>query len=362
MTDEYFMNLALELAKQGEGQTGSNPLVGAVVVKDSQVVGMGAHLKYGEAHAEVHAIQMAGHHAEGAVIYVTLEPCSHYGKTPPCAELIIRSGLKRVVIATEDPNPLVSGKGVQMLRSAGIEVITGVLKEQAEEVNERFMHFMRTGLPFVTLKAATSLDGKTATMTGDSKWITSEEARLDVHTYRKNHQSILVGVGTIKKDDPSLTCRLPGVSKQPVRVVLDTKLTIPLQSKIIHDQAAPTWIFTTSKAKLEAIRYLENHGVTVTVLETETISVREVLQQLAKNKITSVFVEGGSTVHASFINEELYQQLIIYLAPKLIGGLHSPTAVSGEGFQLMKDVPLLQFSTITKAGPDLKIIAKPIEE
>ena len=185
MTDAHYMNLALELARQGEGQTGANPLVGAVVVKDGEVVGMGAHLKYGEAHAEVHAIQMAGRHAEGAVIYVTLEPCSHYGKTPPCAELIIRSGLKRVVVAAEDPNPLVSGRGIEMLRSAGIEVETGVLKEQAEELNEKFMHFMRTGLPYVTLKAAASLDGKTATATGDSKWITSEEARMDAHQYRK---------------------------------------------------------------------------------------------------------------------------------------------------------------------------------
>ncbi|KAA6451619.1 bifunctional diaminohydroxyphosphoribosylaminopyrimidine deaminase/5-amino-6-(5-phosphoribosylamino)uracil reductase RibD [Bacillus swezeyi] len=362
MTDEHYMNLALELAKQGEGQTGANPLVGAVVVKDGQVVGMGAHLKYGEAHAEVHAIQMAGRHAEGAVIYVTLEPCSHYGKTPPCAELIIRSGLKRVVVAAEDPNPLVSGRGISIIKRAGIEVTTGVLKEQAEEMNEKFMHFMRTGLPYVTLKAAASLDGKTATHTGDSKWITSNEARLDAHKYRKNNQSILVGVGTIKADDPSLTCRLPGKVNQPVRVVLDTKLTIPLHSKVIHDQEAPTWIYTTSKADPETVRYLENEGVQVTVLDAETILVRDVLQHLAENGITSVYVEGGSAVHASFVNEGLYQQIIFYLAPKLIGGLHSPSIISGEGFQSMKDVPLLQFTTITRIGRDLKLAAKPIKE
>ncbi|MEC1425943.1 bifunctional diaminohydroxyphosphoribosylaminopyrimidine deaminase/5-amino-6-(5-phosphoribosylamino)uracil reductase RibD [Bacillus sonorensis] len=362
MTDEHYMNLALGLAKQGEGQTGANPLVGAVVVKDGQVVGMGAHLKYGEAHAEVHAIQMAGRHAEGAEIYVTLEPCSHYGKTPPCVELVIRSGLKRVVVAAEDPNPLVSGRGIGMLKEAGIEVTSGVLKEQAEELNEKFMHFMRTGLPYVTLKAAVSLDGKTATTTGDSKWITSEEARMDAHKYRRNHQSILVGVGTIKADDPSLTCRLPGTANQPVRVILDTNLTIPLHAKVIHDNEAPTWIYTTSKADPDTIRYLEDKGVQVNVLDSGSISVKAVLQHLAANGITSVYVEGGSTIHASFVNEGLYQQIIFYLAPKLIGGLHSPSAISGEGFQSMKDVPLLQFTTISKIGRDLKLAAKPIKE
>ncbi|MCY8223611.1 bifunctional diaminohydroxyphosphoribosylaminopyrimidine deaminase/5-amino-6-(5-phosphoribosylamino)uracil reductase RibD [Bacillus haynesii] len=362
MTDAHYMNLALELAKQGEGQTGANPLVGAVVVKDGEVVGMGAHLKYGEAHAEVHAIQMAGRHAEGADIYVTLEPCSHYGKTPPCAELIIRSGLKRVVVAAEDPNPLVSGRGIGMLRSAGIEVETGVLKEQAEELNEKFMHYMRTGLPYVTLKAAASLDGKTATATGDSKWITSEEARMDAHQYRKNHQSILVGSGTIKADDPSLTCRLPGAVNQPVRVVLDTTLSIPLQSKVIQDKEAPTWIYTTSKADPEKVRNLEKEGVQVTVLDADELPVRGVLLHLAERGIASVFVEGGATVHASFVKEGLYQQMIFYLAPKLIGGLQSPSILSGEGFQSMKDVPLLQFTTITKIGQDIKLAAKPIKE
>ncbi|UOY89649.1 bifunctional diaminohydroxyphosphoribosylaminopyrimidine deaminase/5-amino-6-(5-phosphoribosylamino)uracil reductase RibD [Bacillus glycinifermentans] len=362
MTDEHYMNLALELAKQGEGQTRANPLVGAVVVKDGQIVGMGAHLKYGEAHAEVHAIQMAGRHAEGAVIYVTLEPCSHYGKTPPCAELIIRSGLKRAVVAAEDPNPLVSGRGISMLKEAGIEVATGVLKEQAEELNEKFMHFMRTGMPYVTLKAAVSLDGKTATATGDSKWITSKEARLDAHAYRKNHQSILVGVGTIKADDPSLTCRLPDTAHQPVRVILDTNLTIPPGAKVIHDKAAPTWIYAGANADPETVRSLEDKGVRVTVLDTETISVRDVLLHLAENGITSVYVEGGSTVHASFVKERLYQEIIFYLAPKLIGGLSSPSAISGEGFQSMKDVPLLRFTSITKIGRDLKLSAKPLTE
>lgn len=212
---------------------------------------MGAHLQYGEAHAEVHAIHMAGRHAKGADLYVTLEPCSHYGKTPPCAELIIKSGIKRVFIAVKDPNPLVAGKGIGMLEAAGIEVKTGLLRQQAEELNKMFLHFMRTGLPYVTLKAAASLDGKTATETGDSKWITSEAARLDAQQYRKSHQSILVGAGTVKADNPSLTCRLPDAVKQPVRVILDTKLTIPETANVLTDGAAPTWIFTAKDADVQ---------------------------------------------------------------------------------------------------------------
>ena len=231
MTEEHYMNLALELARQGEGQTGANPLVGAVVVKDGEMVGMGAHLKYGEAHAEVHAIQMAGRHAEGAVIYVTLEPCSHYGKTPPCAELIIRSGLKRVFVARRDPNPLVSGRGIEMMRRAGIEVETGVLKEQAEELNEKFMHFMRTGLPYVTLKAAASLDGKTATAQATANGsLLKRRGRMLTNT-EKTHQCILVGVGHNESRRPEFNMPSPDVVNQPVRVVLDTHCRFLLDVK-----------------------------------------------------------------------------------------------------------------------------------
>ncbi|MCE0740182.1 bifunctional diaminohydroxyphosphoribosylaminopyrimidine deaminase/5-amino-6-(5-phosphoribosylamino)uracil reductase RibD [Bacillus sp. G16] len=360
--EEYYMKLALDLAKQGEGQTESNPLVGAVVVKDGQIVGMGAHLKYGEAHAEVHAIHMAGSHAMGADIYVTLEPCSHYGKTPPCAELIINSGIKRVFVAMRDPNPLVAGRGISMIEEAGIEVKEGILADQAEKLNEKFLHFMRTGLPYVTLKAAASLDGKTATSTGDSKWITSEAARQDAQQYRKTHQSILVGVGTVIADNPSLTCRLPNVTKQPVRVILDTALSIHEDAQVICDQAAPTWIFTTARADEEKKKRLSAFGVNIFTLETERIQVPDVLKILAEEGIMSVYVEGGSAVHGSFVKEGCFQEIIFYFAPKLIGGLHAPSLISGEGFQSMKDVPLLQFTDITQIGRDIKLTAKPINE
>ncbi|WP_258729436.1 bifunctional diaminohydroxyphosphoribosylaminopyrimidine deaminase/5-amino-6-(5-phosphoribosylamino)uracil reductase RibD [Bacillus atrophaeus] len=357
--EEYYMNTALELAKQGEGQTGSNPLVGAVVVKNGEIVGMGAHLKYGEGHAEVHAIKMAGKHVKDADIYVTLEPCSHYGKTPPCAELIITSGIKRVFVAMRDPNPLVAGKGISMIKAAGIEVKEGILADQAEKLNEKFLHYMRTGLPYVTLKAAASLDGKTATSTGDSKWITSEAARQDAQQYRKTHQSILVGVGTVKADNPSLTCRLPNTVKQPVRVILDTSLTIPEEANVILDQAAPTWIFTTSQADAEKKKRLSDFGVKIFTLENGHIHIPDVLKILAEEGIMSVYVEGGAAVHGSFVKEGCYQEIIFYIAPKLIGGTHAPSLISGEGFQSMKDVPLLQFTAITHIGQDIKLEAKP---
>ncbi|MBO3650826.1 MULTISPECIES: bifunctional diaminohydroxyphosphoribosylaminopyrimidine deaminase/5-amino-6-(5-phosphoribosylamino)uracil reductase RibD [Bacillus amyloliquefaciens group] len=357
--EEYYMNTAIELARRGEGQTQSNPLVGAVVVKNGQIVGMGAHLQYGEAHAEVHAFHMAGRHAKGADLYVTLEPCSHYGKTPPCAELIIKSGIKRVFIAVKDPNPLVAGKGIGMLEAAGIEVKTGLLRQQAEELNKMFLHFMRTGLPYVTLKAAASLDGKTATETGDSKWITSEAARLDAQQYRKSHQSILVGAGTVKADNPSLTCRLPDAVKQPVRVILDTKLTIPETANVLTDGAAPTWIFTAKGADVQKKDRLTALGIKVIPLETDRIHVPEVLSILAENGIMSVYVEGGASVHGSFVKEGCFQELHFYFAPKLIGGTLAPSLISGEGFQSMKDVPHLQFTQITQIGPDIKLTAIP---
>jgi diaminohydroxyphosphoribosylaminopyrimidine deaminase/5-amino-6-(5-phosphoribosylamino)uracil reductase len=227
MNDIYYMNLALNLAKGTLGQTSPNPVVGAVLVKENQIVGMGAHLKAGEAHAEVHAIQMAGIKAKGATLYVTLEPCSHFGKTPPCSDLVIRTGIKKVFVATTDPNPQVAGTGIERIRKAGIEVHLGLLQEEARELNKVFFYNIRTGLPFVTLKSAISLDGKTATVTGESKWITGEEARNDVHQYRHQHDAILVGVNTLIKDNPTLTTRLASGGKNPVRIILDTHLRTP---------------------------------------------------------------------------------------------------------------------------------------
>jgi diaminohydroxyphosphoribosylaminopyrimidine deaminase/5-amino-6-(5-phosphoribosylamino)uracil reductase len=358
--DKRFMQTAIELAKTATGQTGKNPLVGAVVVKNNQVIGFGAHLKYGEPHAEVHALNMAGSKAEGSTIYVTLEPCNHHGKTPPCTELIIRSKVKRVVIGSRDPNPIVNGKGIKRLQQAGIEVTEGILKEECDQLNTMLFHYLRTGLPFVTLKSAVSLDGKTAVESGDSKWITGEEARKDAHTYRSSHQAILVGANTVIHDDPSLTARLANVQRQPVRIVLDHSLKIPLESKVIRDREAETWIMTTRVADAEKIAHLESQGIRVFV--SQTLSIQEVLRTLAEEGIYSLFVEGGSKIHGSFLKSRLYQQLIIYYAPKLIGGYSSPSLFSDSGFQSMKDVPLLTIHSITKVGSDFKVVALPTND
>lgn len=357
--DQRYMQTAIDLAKTAEGQTGKNPLVGAVVVKNNQVIGLGAHLIYGEPHAEVNALTMAGPAAEGSTLYVTLEPCNHHGKTPPCTELIIRSKVKRVVVGSRDPNPIVNGSGIKRLQNAGIAVTEGILKEECVQLNTMLFHFLRTGLPYVTLKSAVSLDGKTAVESGESKWITGEEARKDVHRYRSSHQSILVGVNTVIQDDPSLTARLPHVQKQPVRVVLDSTLKIPFHSKVLNDREAETWIFTTNRAKPEKIEQLKNEGIRVFVSSSQRPSVREVLRTLADEGIYSVFVEGGSKIHSSFLYDQLYQQLIIYYAPKLIGGKSSPGLFSDVGFRSMKDVPLVTIHSISNIGSDFKVIAAP---
>lgn len=241
MNDQYYMDFAIDLAKRVSGQTSPNPVVGAVIVKHGEIVGFGAHLKAGEAHAEVQAIKMAGlEKTSGATVYVTLEPCSHFGKTPPCSNLLIESRVKRVVIASVDPNPLVAGEGIKKLQDAGIETVVGVCQEKALALNEVFFHYIKTNTPFVTLKTAASLDGKTATYSGESKWITGPDARLDVHHYRHKHDAILVGVETVIKDNPSLTTRLPSGGKNPIRVILDTSLRIPIHSNVLTDGQVDT--------------------------------------------------------------------------------------------------------------------------
>ena len=242
---EFYMNLALENAHAMKGQTDPNPLVGSVIVNENRIVGIGTHLKAGEPHAEIHAIRMAGEKAKGGTIYVTLEPCSHFGRTGPCAVAIVEAGIKKVVIATLDPNPVVAGNGVKILEDAGIEVIVGVLEEESRKMNEVFNKFIVEQKPFITMKAGSTLDGKIATHTADSKWITSAEARNDVHVLRNENMAILVGVNTVIEDDPELTTRIPN-GRNPIRIILDSTLRIPLDSKVVTDGQAETWIFTAN--------------------------------------------------------------------------------------------------------------------
>lgn len=358
MNDHYYMKHALNLAMSTNGQTTPNPAVGAVIVKNNQIVGMGAHLKAGEPHAEVHAIRMAGDHAKGATMYVTLEPCCHFGKTPPCADLVIKSGVKRVVIAMADPNPKISGKGIERLQDAGLQVEVGVLNEDASQINQVFTHFIQTGLPFVTLKSAISLDGKIATKEGKSKWITSSEAREDVHYFRHTHDAILVGVNTIIKDNPSLTTRQAGGGKSPVRFILDTNLRTPIDSKIVSDGLVETWIVTGSNVKKEKMDLYKNRNVHFLQMDSPKIEIKTLLKEMATMGITSLFVEGGAEVLGSFLKERAFQQVITYIAPKLIGGRTAPTSFGGEGISEIHEALDLEIDEVKKIGSDIRIISK----
>jgi len=354
------MALAINLASATEGQTSPNPQVGAVLVKNGQMIGMGAHLKAGEPHAEVHAITMAGDKAKDATLYVTLEPCSHFGKTPPCSNLVIESGIKKVFVASVDPNPLVGGAGVKKMLEAGLDVQVGLMEEEAKALNKVFFHYISTGLPYVTLKSATSLDGKIATVTGESKWITGEEARKDVHRFRHSHDAILVGVNTVIKDNPSLTTRLKAGGKNPVRVVLDNTLRTPLDSRIVNDEAAETMIMTGARAEPERIKQFTERGIKVIKLETEQVEIHDMLKKLGDRAITSVYVEGGAEVHGSFLKEKAFQQVIAYIAPKLLGGKNAPAAYGGAGIARLEDTISLDIKDVKQIGQDIRIIAEPV--
>lgn len=359
--DQHYMKIALELAARAEGYTSPNPLVGAVVVKNGKIVGRGYHMKAGTPHAEVHALNDAGEEAKGATLYVTLEPCCHYGRTPPCTEGIIKAGIARVVTALKDPNPLVAGKGLKILRDAGVEVTTGVLAQEAAKQNEVFLKYITTKLPFVALKAAVSLDGKIATYTGESQWITGPESRAYGHRLRHKYDAILVGVNTVLADDPSLTARLPdGNGIDPVRVVLDSKCRTPLNAKIITQQSsARTIIATTPKADADKIKRLQAAGAEVLVIpdQDNKVDVAVLLKELGKRDITGLLVEGGAEVHGSFIASRAVDKVYWFIAPLIIGGAAAPGAVGGEGFAKLVDALKLKDIAVKHFGEDICIEA-----
>lgn len=353
------MDLALNNAKAMKGQTDPNPLVGSVIVNDNRIVGVGTHLKAGEPHAEVHALQMAGELAKGGTIYVTLEPCSHHGRTGPCAEAIVRAGIKKAVIATLDPNPQVSGNGVKVLQKAGIEVITGVREKESRKMNEVFNKFIVEKKPFITLKAGITLDGKVATHTYNSKWITSEEARRDVHQLRNENTAILVGINTALKDNPALTARIPN-GRNPIRIVLDSALKIPLDLQLVTDNQAETWIFTSKQYNENKRNALEALGVKVFPTANETtVDLNEVVQILGENNVASLIIEGGGNVNASFLENKLIDKIVLYFAPKLIGGKDAPTFLEGAGIKQMKDAIELTDTDFERIGNDFKFIGYP---
>jgi len=361
--DERFMWLALDLARQGLGQTSPNPLVGAVVVKDGEIVGTGFHARAGEPHAEVLALEDAGEKAAGATLYVNLEPCSHYGRTSPCTDRIIAAGIRKVVAAMQDPNPLVCGRGFNKLRQAGVKVKTGVLEEKARVLNEVFVKYITTRIPFVTLKMAMSLDGKVATKTGDSRWITGKESREFVHRLRHQHDALMVGIGTVLADNPRLTTRLPeGGGKDPLRVVVDTRGRLPLEARILHlDSNAPTLVAVGESAPVEKVDALKKAGARVEVLPEESgrVSLRALLELLGKQEITSVLVEGGGEINYSLISAGLVDKFYFFIAPKVIGGRTAPTPVMGEGVEWLEQGWTVKGIEYKQLGNDILISGYP---
>ncbi len=350
--DEKWMRLALKLARKGIGKTSPNPNVGAVVVKNGRLIGKGYHKKFGGPHAEVFALKEAGEAAHGATIYVTLEPCFHFGKTPPCVDLIIARGLKRVVIATPDPNPLVNGKSIQKLKKSGIEVTVGIEQEKAQKLNEAFFKFMRTGLPFVTLKIAQTMDGKIACLTGDSHWVSGEASRKLVHRWRSQMDAVLVGIGTVLQDDPELTVRLLK-GRNPKRIILDPNLRIPLTAKIVNDSVVSQTILVTASENREKIEKLTEKGVTFLFEEKKSngeFDLREVLKKLTKLQIISVLVEGGSGVFSSFMRQKAFDRLALFQAPKIAGAGLGPF----DRLQIneMKKAVPLRFQKQKRVGED----------
>lgn len=356
--DKQHMLLALKLAKLGIGYTSPNPNVGAVVVKDGKVIGEGFHLKAGQAHAEIMALNMAGPNAAGATLYVTLEPCNHYGKTPPCTTAIINSQIARVVIATQDINPLVSGSGIQTLQEAGIKVEVGLLEEEAKNLNRVFFHYISTRTPFITLKCGMSLDAKLATKTLESKWITSEPARHDAHSYRHSHDAILVGINTILADNPSLTYRgsltKTHTHKKLLRIILDTHLRTPLDAVIVTDNLSPTWIVVGSEVPGTKIAMYDK--VKIIQMPDKYIDLVKLIQKLGQLEITSILVEGGPAVLTSFIELGLFNHIVTYVAPIIIGGVTAPSFFMGSGYERLSKGIRLKYEHSSMIGKDLKLV------
>jgi diaminohydroxyphosphoribosylaminopyrimidine deaminase/5-amino-6-(5-phosphoribosylamino)uracil reductase len=353
------MKLALRLAAKGAGWVSPNPMVGAVVVKDGQVVGKGYHRRAGLPHAEVEALRTAGEAARGADLYVTLEPCNHQGRTPPCTQAILASGVRRVIIASRDPNPQVTGGGADFLNEQGMDITMGLLEAEARQLNEAWFHWVQTGRPWVMAKAACSLDGRIATASGESQWLTGEVARAYGHRLRHQVDAILVGVGTVLADNPQLTARLPrGLSRDPIRIVLDSHLRVPLNSKLVQfNSPAPTWVATTRQAPPVTVRALEDCGVQVMVLPADDgrVSLPALLQILGERQVQSVLVEGGAETLGAFFDQRLVHQFNFFYAPKILGGLKAPAIVGGQGVAHLGEAHIARNLSIHRLGVDLLV-------
>jgi diaminohydroxyphosphoribosylaminopyrimidine deaminase / 5-amino-6-(5-phosphoribosylamino)uracil reductase len=354
------MRRALELAAQADQMTSPNPMVGAVVLdRNGEPAGEGFHARAGEPHAERLALERAGARAEQGTLYVTLEPCSHKGRTPPCADAVVAAGIARVVVAMEDPDPRVVGSGLEQLREAGIAVEVGVEEQAARRLNRFYVKHRTTGLPWVTARFGASLDGKIATSTGESRWITSEAARLESHRLRQRHDAVLVGAGTVLADDPELTNRLPEPARQPLRVVVDSTLRIPPTAKVLTGlEIAPTLVVTTSQASEEAIAELRKAGVEVVKVAAgpeERVDLAQLLRLLGERGLLSVLIEGGGEVNGAFFDSGLVDGVIAFLAPIIIGGRDAAGAVGGQGAKRLADAFRLANLEVTRIGDDLMV-------
>jgi diaminohydroxyphosphoribosylaminopyrimidine deaminase/5-amino-6-(5-phosphoribosylamino)uracil reductase len=348
--DERFMKRALRLSERARGQTSPNPLVGAVLVRDGRIVGEGYHRRAGEPHAEVVALDRAGGLAKGATLYVSLEPCCHFGRTPPCVDRIIERGVSEVVCALTDPDPRVSGRGIEKLREAGIEVRLGVLEEAARNTNEVYLKYITTGLPFVTLKLAQSLDGRIATGSGDSKWITGEKARRFVHRLRSQVDAVMVGVDTVIRDDPQLNVRwVKGMN--PLKIVMDSRLRIPMAAQVFEEER--TILATTERSSEEKRRVLEEKGAQVWILpeRDSRVDLTEFMRKAGREGITSILIEGGSKVATSALKAGVVDKLMIFIAPKLIGT--GTDAVGDLGIARIEEAIGLEDIKLRRIGEDV---------
>lgn len=358
--DEKYMRLAMQLAGNAIGRTYPNPLVGAVIVKDNRVVGCGWHRKAGTPHAEVHALNQAGELAQGADVYVTLEPCAHYGKTPPCAKALVEAKVKNVYGGLLDVNPKVAGKGFKILEDAGIHVEYGFLQDELRKQNEVFFKWIEHKKPFVVLKAAMTLDGKIATAIGQSKWITNETSRAYGYKLRDIYDGIMVGINTVIEDNPMLTARVDG-GKNPIRIVVDSSLKIDINANVVQDKSAKTIIATTDKADKDKILKLQAQDVDVIVVdkdENDKVDIEKLLDILGQQNICSILVEGGATLSGSFVARKLVDKVYFFIAPKIVGGKEAKTPVAGTGILNLQEALALKDIQIEKLEEDILIIGR----
>ena len=356
MKDESYMRLALQLAQRGRGWTSPNPMVGAVIVREGRIIGQGWHQRYGQAHAERNALSSCTEDPQGAAMYVTLEPCCHYGKQPPCVNAILDAGISRVVIGSADPNPLVAGKGIAILRKHSIAVTENVLREECDELNKVFFHYITTKRPFVAMKYAMTMDGKIAAYTGASKWVTGEAARNHVQQQRHKFSGIMVGIGTILTDDPLLTCRMDG-GRNPVRIICDTNLRTPLQSQVVITAKEVPTILATCSSDPEKQAAYRQAGCRVLCLNERNghVDLLRLMERLGQEQIDSILLEGGGTLNWAALESGIVQQVQTYIAPKLFGGRNAKTPIEGAGVPSPDAAFYLKNSRLERLGEDFLI-------